>query len=291
MNARGVSLAALALFLAVVTGSTEAQSCEGPCVGPARGALIAVGGGALDDRVYEEFIRMAGGADAHIVLIPTAGSADGSHDGWTAAEGLRAAGVARVEILHTRSRAVADLPAFTRPLERATGVWISGGRQWRLVDVYLNTETHRALQAVLARGGVIGGNSAGASTLASFLLRGGEDNGTVVTPERTEGFGFLRDVAIDQHLLARGRESEMFDVLRANPQLLGVGLDEGAALIVTGDLARVLIGRVAIYDVTDPLVLIPLRWLGSGAAYDLGARRTVLSEELPAPDREPPPGG
>jgi len=235
---------------------------------------------------------MAGGTAARIVLIPTAGAADGSHDAWTAAERLRAAGVARVEILHTRSRAVADLEAFARPLERATGVWISGGRQWRLVDVYLNTATHRALEGVLARGGVIGGNSAGASTLASFLLRGGEDNEDVMTPERTEGFGFLRNVAIDQHLLARGRENEMFDVLSANPQLLGLGLDEGASVVVTGDLARVLTGRVAIYDVTDPLTLIPLRWLGAGAAYDLGTRRTLLSEDSPsAPDRTPPPGG
>ncbi len=53
--------------------------------------------------------------------------------------------------------------------------------------------------------------------------------------------------------------------------------------MVTADLARVIGGRVAIYDVTDPLTLIPLWWLGPGAAYDLGTRRTVLSEERPPP--------
>jgi len=75
------------------------------------------------------------------VLIPTAGSEYGTHDGWTAIEELRHAGAQKLEILHTRSSSVADLEAFAVPLERATGVWFSGGQQWRLVDVYLETET------------------------------------------------------------------------------------------------------------------------------------------------------
>lgn len=256
---------------------SSAQTCTRPCVGPPRGAIIAAGGGALDPAIYERFVEMAGGPDARIVLIPTAGSEFGSHDGWTAIQELKKAGVERLEILHTRSAAVADLEGFAAPLERATGVWFSGGRQWRLIDVYLNTETHRQLERVLRRGGVIGGNSAGASALASFLLRGGEENVEIIAKERAVGFGFLRNVAVDQHLLARGRENEMFEVLRREPQLLGIGLDEGAAIIVAGDLARVIGGRVAIYDVTDPLTLISLSYLNPGDVYDLGARRLVLS--------------
>lgn len=265
--------------MAAAGSGTEgsAQTCTRPCVGPPRGAIIAAGGGALDPAIYERFVEMAGGPDARIVLIPTAGSEFGSHDGWTAIQELKKAGVERLEILHTRSAAVADLEGFAAPLERATGVWFSGGRQWRLVDVYLNTETHRQLERVLQRGGVIGGNSAGASALASFLLRGGEDNVEIIAKERAVGFGFLRNVAVDQHLLARGRENEMFEVLRREPQLLGIGLDEGSAIIVAGDLARVIGGRVAIYDVTDPLTLISLSYLSPGDVYDLGARRLVLS--------------
>jgi cyanophycinase len=282
--------AGAALAMVTWVGASSGQTCDRPCVGPPRGAVIAAGGGDLDDRVYEEFVRMAGGPSARIVLIPTAGAEFGSHDGWTAIERLRAAGVERLEVLHTRSRSVADLPAFASPLEVATGVWFSGGRQWRLVDVYLGTRTHRALDDVLARGGVIGGTSAGASALASFLLRGGEDNDMVIATEREEGFGFLHNVAIDQHLLNRGRENAMFEVLHQNPHLLGIGLNEGAAVVVTGDLARVLGAKVAIYDVTDPLTLIPLRWLAPGDAYDLGTRRTVLSDgATPAAIGEPMP--
>lgn len=278
--ARVAALLAAAMIAPI---GAVAQSCADPCVGPPRGAVIAAGGGVLSPRVYEEFVTLAGGEDARIVLIPTAGSEDGSHDGWAAIEALKRAGVERIEILHTRHRAVADLAAFSSPLESATGVWLSGGKQWRLMDAYLETHTHEALARLLARGGVIGGNSAGASALASFLLRGGQSNADVVTENHETGFGFLRNTAIDQHLLARGRENEMFGVLRKNPHLLGIGLTEGSALVVTADLARVIGGRVAIYDVTDPLMLIPLRWLDPGEAYDLGIRRTVLADH-PSPD-------
>lgn len=286
-------LAALAISVAWLGLSgahhpVASQTCDRPCVGPARGAIIAAGGGRLGPSIYQRFVELAGGEDARIVLIPTAGTEYGSHDGWTAIERLREAGVRQLEVLHTRSRSVADLEVFASPLERATGVWLSGGHQWRLVDVYLSTETHRELDHLLARGGVIGGNSAGASALASFLLRGGELNGEIIATERAQGFGFLRNVAVDQHLLERGRENEMFEVLRREPHLLGIGLNEGAAIVVAGDIARVLGGEVAVYDITDPLTLIPLRWLSPGDVYDLGSRRTVIVDDGAAPP--PPPG-
>lgn len=281
------SIALLALSASSIVAA--AQTCDRPCVGPAHGAIIAAGGGDLDPVIYRRFVELAGGQDARIVLIPTAGTEYGSHDGWTAIEELRSVGVQHLEVLHTRSRSVADLEGFASPLEDATGVWFSGGHQWRLVDVYLDTETHRELDALLDRGGVIGGNSAGASALASFLLRGGELNGEIIATERAVGFGFLRNVALDQHLMQRGRENEMFEVLRREPHLLGIGLNEGSAIVVAGDVARVMGERVAVYDITDPLTLIPLWWLRPGDVYDLGARRIVLLDDSAPGDV--PPGG
>jgi len=266
------------LLLAANAAEATSQGCERPCVGPRHGAIIAAGGGKLDTSIYRRFVKLAGGENAKIVLIPTAGARYGSHDGWTAIEELQRAGVEQLEVLHTRSSAVADLAAFAAPLKEATGVWFSGGRQFRLVDVYLQTETHRELRAVLERGGIIGGNSAGASALASYLVRGSEDAALVMAPDKDIGFGFLRNVAIDQHILARGRENNLLDVLKQYPHLLGLGLSEGSAILVTRDLAEVLGNRVAVYDATDPLSLIPLRWLGPGDVYDVGARRIFLEE-------------
>ena len=284
-------LVALLVAVAVATahGEGAAQGCERPCVGPARGAVVVTGGGSLPDEVFREFVELAGGAEAHIVLIPTAGAEDGSHDAWTALESIRDAGAPYIEVLHTRNRDIADLEAFPGVLREATGVWISGGRQWRLTEVYLGTRTHDALRSVLARGGVVAGNSAGASVLASYLVRGSSRGNTVVVdPNASEGFGLLRNVAIDQHLVARGREMDMLEVLQAEPSLLGIGLDEGAGLIVTQDLAEVIgRSRVAIYDVTDPLSLIPIRWLSPGDVYDLGTRQVVLTGD--SMERPPTP--
>lgn len=271
----------LALALAAAPGQGSAQGCERPCVGPRRGTILAAGGGDLGREIYRRFLSLAGGPEARIVLIPTAGAEDGSHDAWTALVELRDAGARRIEVVHTRQKKIADMEAFVGPLREADGVWISGGRQHRLVDVYLGTRTHRELEGVLDRGGIVGGNSAGASVLASYLVRGGKDgNEIVVDEDRVQGFGLLRGVAIDQHLLARGRETDLISVLKQHPELLGLGLDEGTAIVVRADLASVLgTGRVAIYDFTDPLALIPLRYLVRGAVYDLGARQVVMTDD------------
>jgi cyanophycinase len=64
-----------------------------------------------------------------------------------------------------------------------------------------------------------------------------------------EGFGYLRNVGIDQHVLRRNRHFDLIEVIDAHPELLGIGVDENAALVVQGDQAEV-IGQshVLIYD-------------------------------------------
>ena len=119
---------------------------------------------------------------------------------------IRRFGVKNVTVLHTRDRAEADTEAFVAPLKTARGVWFGGGRQWRLVDAYMGTRTQREIEAVLARGGVIGGGSAGATIQGSYLVRGArEGNHIMMAKGYEQGFGYLRGVAIDQHLLVRGR--------------------------------------------------------------------------------------
>ena len=82
-------------------------------------------------------------------------------------------GRASVQLLHTRSQDEANDPAFCRPLDEATGVWIGGGTQTRLSESYVDTEVERQLKALLARGGVIGGTSAGAAIMTRVMITGG----------------------------------------------------------------------------------------------------------------------
>ena len=214
------------------------------------GSLVIVGGAMRDTTISNTFIELAGGKDANIVVVPTAGTdtvtqemMDRSKEYWTSR------GVVNVTVLHTKDRDLADSEEFVAPIRNASGVWFTGGRQWRIADSYLGTLTQREFEAVLERGGVIGGSSAGATIQGSYLARGDTKANTIMMGDHEEGFAFINNVAIDQHLLRRNRQFDLVEILIAHPGLLGIGLDENTAIVVQGSEFEV-IGKslVAIYD-------------------------------------------
>lgn len=221
-------------------------------IGPANGALVIAGGGAVGSSgILTRFLALAGGLSAPIVLIPTA--AEEEYNGPTAPhmEEFMAAGARNLQVLHTRNPDVANSDAFVEPLRRAHGIWFCGGRHWRLVDAYQGTRALTEFHALLERGGVIGGTSAGATIQGSFMVRGDTSGNHIMVGDHTEGFGFLQNLTIDQHLLKRNRQFDLIDVIAARPELLGIGIDEDTAIVVNGDQCEV-IGQsyVAIYDHT-----------------------------------------
>jgi cyanophycinase len=247
---------------------------DSPTVGPASGTLV-VDGGAETNASIRRFIALSGGPESEFVLIPTADDdpLDLKDEEQTF---MRRFSVKHVTVLHTRNRALADTAEFTAPLKKARGVWFGGGRQWRLVDAYLGTRTQRELESVLARGGVIGGSSAGATIQGSYLVRGAREGNQIMMAKGYEqGFGYLRGVAVDQHLLTRGRADDMVEVIDKKPELLGIGLDEPAAIVVRGDRIEV-IGRsvVGIYDGKDHDGK-RFYFLGPGEQFDLRSRKRV----------------
>jgi len=283
-NRSRLRIALLALLLAL-PGAVRAQSDgdETPRVGPPRGSLIVAGGGRLGPEIMNRFIELAGGRNARIVILPGAGEQDTFPQDWSGYSPFRQAGVRSVTVMHTRDPKVADTEAFAAPLRNATGVWIPGGRQWRLADAYLDTQTLRELHAVLDRGGVIGGSSAGASIQASYMVRGAVDGNTIMmSPGHERGFGFLRNTAVDQHLLVRSRENDMLQVIDKYPELLGIGLDEGTAILVQGDRAEVIgRSRAAFYNTRDSDG-DSYYFLNAGSVFDLAERRVRYGEKLPA---------
>lgn len=216
---------------------------------PPGGSLVIVGGAMRDTTIVRRFLDLAGGPDAPIVLIPTAGGADSYDQAWEGGQLFRALGATRLTVLHTYDRGEADTEAFSAPLREARGVWFGGGRQWRLADSYLGTRVHQELRKVLERGGVVGGSSAGATILGSYLARGDTHDNTTMMGDHTEGLGFLTSVAIDQHLLRRNRQFDMLEIVEAHPDLLGIGIDENTAIVVRGEEFEVIGESYAvIYD-------------------------------------------
>jgi len=227
-----------------------ALSAEPVVKGPERGALVLVGGGRVGPEILTRFFDLAGGRDAPLVVIPTANGAETFPDDWSGLKMFKDFGVTNITLLHTTDRTVADSEAFVRPITTAKAVWFPGGRQWRLVDSYLHTRTQREVERVLERGGVVGGSSAGASILGSFMVRGArEDNFIMMAPGYEEGFALIKGVAIDQHMLTRNRQDDLEEVVAKHPDVLGIGLDESTAIVVRGQQFEVTgASKVAIHD-------------------------------------------
>jgi cyanophycinase len=255
--------------------------------GPKNGTLIIIGGGEINESLNKKIIEISGGLQIPIVVIPTADGADNYDQNFGEAGMLRKMGAANVTVLHTNDRNVANSEEFVKPLLTAKLVWFSGGRQWRLVDVYKNTLTEKMLWKVLENGGTIGGSSAGATIQGSFLVRGDTKNNQIMMGDHQNGFGFLKNVAIDQHVLARNRQFDMFEILRSHPELLGIGIDESTAIIVKGDKFEVA-GKsyVVVYDGKfwsregSELKTVPEKgqifyFLREGDKYDLRGRKII----------------
>jgi cyanophycinase len=238
---------------------------------------------------YQKFMELTGGPDAPVVVVPTAVSSDSltTRDLEEFKNSFVRRGFNNVTVLHTRDREEANSPGFVAPIHHARGVWFSGGRQWRHADSYLNTLTHRAFFELLDRGGVIAGSSAGATIQGSYLARGDTRKNTIMMGDHEEGLGFITNVAIDQHLFARNRQFDIFEILEHRPELLGIGLDEDTGIIVKGDRFSVF-GKsyVAIYDGTrwsaerDTIYTLPhgsrdFYVLGNGQKYNLKLRRVI----------------
>jgi cyanophycinase len=239
----------LFVFLFIILSAIAVAAQRQSPIGPRKGSLVIVGGGKIPPSISDKFIALAGGPDANVVYIPTAAE-DQALNRQTGDESPKLFGLKRVTVLHTRNRSEADTERFAAPLRRATGVWFGGGRQWRLVDSYLDTRVHKELLTLLDRGGVIGGSSAGATIQGSYLVRGAREGNEIMMAKGYEvGLGLLKRVAIDQHINTRKREAHLKEVIAAHPELLGIGLYESTAIVVQKDQFEVIgDGKVAITD-------------------------------------------
>lgn len=208
------------------------------------GSLVIVGGGSMPRSVVDRFMELAGGSNAKIVYLPTA--VPPSERPETTPPAFFS-GAAKITVLNQRGSAEVNRDKFSEALNEATAVWFGGGRQWNFVDAYEDTQAIKLFHAVLERGGVIGGSSAGATIQGEFLVRGHPLGNTVMMAEGYErGFSFLPGSAIDQHFSQRNRFADLEAVVKKHKELLGIGIDEGTALVVQPKSSEV-IGNGSVY--------------------------------------------
>jgi cyanophycinase len=265
---------------------------------PRPGPLMIIGGAEdkLGKRtILTDFVTASGGADARIVVIPTASSlGDEVVEVYDAL--FRRLGAGEVSACRPESREEAHDPDLVKAIDEATGVFMTGGNQLKLSAVICGTPVGDAVVRAHARGAVVGGTSAGASIQSSHMVAFGRGG---VTPKQrmtqvAAGLGLLRSTVIDQHFDQRNRYGRLLMIVAQSPQLLGIGVDEDTCATVTledGHEVLRVSGRGAV-TILDPAQLVTnsyeAKWsspllasgvvlhvLPAGAAYDL-TERTLL---------------
>lgn len=210
--------------------------------------LMPIGGSvdAEHPRVIQEFITRAGGAEARIVILPQASAL--AETGPNYVRQCLELGAKTAVSLEFRHRSEADSAENLKAIERASGIFFSGGVQMRITQLLGGTRLEQALLQAYQRGCVIAGSSAGASVLSKTMIAYGESG---PTPRQgivqlTAGLGFTDRFVFDQHFRQHDRLGRLIYAVSANPGILGIGLDEDTAAIIENEETIYVLGSGAI---------------------------------------------
>jgi cyanophycinase len=261
-------------------------------VGGQRGWIIPIGGAENkenDRRILERFVRVSGGAQADLVVIPTASRA---HETGPRYEQLfRDIGARRVTVMDFDTRRDCQERGRLERLEQASGIFFTGGNQLRVTTLLGGTPVAQLIRACNARGVTVGGTSAGASILSEHMIASGDEGGALVagSVRLAPGLGLTNRYIIDQHFRERDRLGRLLTALAYNPFAVGIGLDEDTAAFIAPDdrLEVEGTGGVTVVDASgvsyssidqaedgQPVCMLGLtvHLLVAGASFDLASR-------------------
>jgi cyanophycinase len=269
----------------------------------ARGYLVPIGGAeqkiaTREPLILGRFVYVAGGRRAKLVVIPAASSLPDT--GARYCRVFRHLGARSVDQLHPRTRKEANDPEAVALIRGSTGVFLTGGNQFRLSKRLVGTALAQAIREVHAGGASVGGTSAGAAFLSANMIAFGK-SGSTPRPDMVTlapGLGLTSRFIIDQHFRQRDRLGRLLTALAGSPRTIGLGLDEDTAAFIEGDRFEVVgNGAITVVDARrvetwvppahadrhDPICMtnLKLHVLVHGAAYDIGRRQATVP--CPAP--------
>ncbi|NQE36472.1 cyanophycinase [Microcoleus asticus] len=214
-----------------------------------QGKLLIIGGAEDKEgecKILREFLRCAGGTKAHIVIMTAATSLPGEV-GDNYIRVFERLGAEDVRVVDTQTPEDAKNPDYLEAIEQATGIFFTGGDQARIISCLKDTQLDVAMHKRYSEGAIVGGTSAGAAMMPDMMIIEGdsETNPRVDVVAMGPGMGFLPGVVIDQHFAQRGRLGRLVTALLLQPAVLGFGIDENTAILVSGDELEV-IGESAV---------------------------------------------
>ena len=267
------------------------------CSSQRKGHLFIIGSGRPEG-IVRKFVEQAENVNSGKIVIFPMSSSEPEESGKWHVEQLKKFGAQDVEY-HVLTREESLKEESTRILDNVGGIYFSGGDQTRLTAALVDTPIHRRLLEIYEAGGVIGGSSAGAAVMSEIMITGEEKREVgersygfeVIKGDNivnTPGFGFIKTAIIDQHFVRRVRHNRLISLVAENPHLLGIGIDESTAIIVTPNDTFEVDGaeNVIIYDMTGAEVDIDaeqavrmhngtMHILKAGDWFDLKTRRVL----------------
>lgn len=194
------------------------------------GRLVLVGGGTTTAEIAKRTLEVAGGPDRRMLILPQV-SEDPAGAGRESAGFWRAQGAKDVSCLD-----LADAKKAIAAVQSADLIWIPGGDQNRLMKALEGTGVIEAIRKRFVAGATVGGTSAGAALMSEVMITGdpeAKDDPNAATPTAA-GLALWPEAIVDQHFLTRGRFGRLMRAVLDHPTLLGVGIDEGTGIVVTG---------------------------------------------------------
>jgi len=274
---------------------------------PVGGPLIAIGGAedkSQEAAILKRVLAFSGKSGPVVAVITTASAfPDDVFASYEAVFSMH--GACEVLDVRVRDRGDAGEEMFVAMIRRADVIFISGGDQMRLTNIYGGSPALEAIRARHAEGAVVAGTSAGAACQSATMVYGGpaDDSLRKGAVKMAAGFGLVDGVIIDTHFLERGRFSRLMEVGATNPEYLGVGIGEDAAVLFEGDVIRafgpghvILVDSSSItgsnvFDLNDGEAVtvhnVTMHALVDGYGYSLRDRRVLEPEELDALSSEP----
>ncbi len=269
--------------------------------GATRGWIIPIGGAENkenDRHILERFVKVSGGSDADIVVIPTASRM--AETGPRYERLFTEIGAARVSSMDFDTRRDCHEPGRLQRLEEASGIFFTGGNQLRLTTLLGGTPVAKLIRIRNAHGVAVGGTSAGASILSEHMIAFGDEGSSIISGSvrLAPGLGLTNRFIIDQHFRQRDRLGRLLTALAYNPFAIGIGLDEDTAAFIGPDETVEIEGSggVTIVDASEvsfssmdsvsegqPVCMLGLKMhmLVAGATFNLHTRLAEAAALMP----------
>jgi cyanophycinase len=237
-----------------------------------KGHLVAVGGGNTSADIVKKALDLAGGAKARVLIIPQASELPDS--GERSAKYWGENGATTVSVL-----SLADKELAFGQVKQADLIWMPGGDQNRLMKALADTGVPEAIRQRYRAGATVGGTSAGAAVLSGVMLTG-DANLTVIRQGNTktaDGLDVWPGAIVDQHFIKRQRFNRLLSAVMDRPELVGIGVDESTAAVLTGSTFEVVgAGQILVIDARQGKLTSPgavrdvrLHVLTNGMTFDM----------------------